>query len=68
MYPSLTLFSIPIDVVLVLALGNSFDTSIRSLLYYSVNLPLGTLIETMMVPLLGNYILRYLEAFIGLPL
>ena len=55
-------------MVLGFALGNSFDNSIGSFIFYSVDLALGTLIGTMMVPLLGNYMGRSLEVFLGLTL
>ena len=54
-------------MVLVLALGNYFDTSIGSLLCYPVDFSLVTLIVTMMGPSLGNYLGKYLEAFLGFP-
>ena len=53
-------------VVLGLALGNSFDTSVVSLLWYLVDLALFTLIDRLVVPLLGNYMIRYLETFLVL--
>ena len=55
-------------MVLGLALGNSFDTSIGYLLFYSVDLTLSTLIGMQVGPLLINYMGRSLETFIGLPL
>ena len=64
----MTLFGIYIGVVLGLALGNSFDNSIGSFIFYSVDLALGTQIDTIMVPLLGNYLGRSLEVFLGLTL
>ena len=64
----MNLFGISIGVVLGLALGNYFDTSIGSLIFYSVYLELGTLIGNMMEPLLGSYMGRYLELFILIPL
>ena len=66
--PCLTLFHICIGVVLGLALGNSFDTLIGFLLCNSFGLELGTLIGTIMRPLLINYMVRSLEVFLGLPL
>ena len=63
MDPCLTLFRISIGVVLGLALLNSFETSIVSLIFYSVDLEPGTLIGTLMGPLLGNYLGKSLEAF-----
>ena len=60
--------SISIGVLLGLELGNYFDTSIGYLLCYSVDLALGTLIGTLMRPLLRNYLGRSLEVFLGLHL
>ena len=57
-----------IDVVLGLALGNSFDASIRLFLCYLDDLSYGTLIGMLMGPLLSNYMGRYLEAFLVFPL
>ena len=54
LYLFLTLFGISIGVVLGLTLVNYFDTPIGSLLWYSVDLELGTLIVTLMRPLLEN--------------
>ena len=54
MYNCLAIFVISIGVVLGLALDNSFDTPIRSLLCYPVDLLLGKLIGTLMGPLLVN--------------
>ena len=64
----MTLCCTSVSVVLGLALGNSFDASIGSLLFYSVDLAFGTLVGTSMGPLLGNYLGRSLEAFLGFPL
>ena len=61
--PCLNTSSISIGVLLVLELGNYFDTSIGYLLCYSVDLALGTLIGTLMRPLLRNYLGRSLEVF-----
>ena len=47
-----------------LALVNSFDDLIGSLICYSVDLTLLTPIGTMVVPLLGNYFGRSLESFL----
>ena len=60
----MTIFGLSIDVVLGLALGNSFDASIGPLLCYLDDLSLGTLIGMLMGPLLSNYMGRYLEAFL----
>ena len=64
----MNLFVISIGVVLGLVFGNYFKTSIGYFLFYSVDLALVTLIGTIVKPLLGNYMGRSLEAFIGLTL
>ena len=65
--PCLNIFGISIGVVLILEPGNYFDNSIGSLLCYSVELALGTLYGMLTGVLLGNYLGRSYEAFIGLP-
>ena len=67
MCPCLTISGISIGVILGLALGNYFDTSIGSLICYSVDLELVTLIGTLMGSLFGNYLGMSLESFIELP-
>ena len=55
-------------MVIGLALGNSFDTLIGPLIFSSVKLEFITLIITLMGSLIGNYMVRSIEAFIGFPL
>ena len=57
-----------IGVVLGSELGNYLDTTIRSLLWYPVDLVVGTKIGMLMEPLLGNCLGRSLESFLVLPL
>ena len=59
---------ISIGVVLGLELGNYFDTSIGSLICYSADLEIVTLIGRLMGPLPENYLGRSLEEILGLTL
>ena len=64
----LGLFGTSIGVVLQFLLGDSFDTSIGTLLCSSVDLELGTLIVLVIGTLIESYICRSFEEFLDLPL
>ena len=51
-------------MVLCLALGNYFDTSIGSLICFLVDVALVTIVGRIMGPFLGNYLGSNLEEFI----